>query len=70
MNPLVSYPHMKTKYPIELVDLRHQPDHITPRKIKLFQEYGADPDNDRLFLIIIRRGEIELISDGNKLIKI
>ena len=38
---------MKTKYPIEIIDLRHQPDHITPKKIQLFQEYGTDPDNAR-----------------------
>ena len=55
---------MKTKYPI---DLGHQPVHITPKKIQLFQENGADPDNASVFLILIRRGEIEPISDGNKL---
>ena len=61
---------MKTKYPIEIIDLRHQSDHITPMKIQLFHEYGTDPDNGRLFLILIRRREIELISDGNNLIEV
>ena len=61
---------MKTIYPIEIIDLRHQPDLITPKKIQLFQEYAADPDNAKLFLIIVRRREIELISDGNKLIEV
>ena len=70
LNPLISYRDMKTKYPIEIIDLRHQSDHITPKKIQLFHEYGTDPDNARLFLILIRRREIELISDGNKLIEI
>ena len=70
LSPFISYPDMKTKYPIEIVDLRHQPDHITPKKIQLFLEYGAGPDNARFFLILIRRREIELISDGNKLIEI
>ena len=32
MSPFISYPDMKTKYPIEVIDLRHQPDHITPKK--------------------------------------
>ena len=68
--PFISYTDMKTKYPIEIIDLRHQSDHITPKKIQLFHEYGTDPDNGRLFLILIRRREIELISDGNKLIEI
>ena len=59
---------MKIKYPIEIIDLRHQSDHITPKKIQVFHEYGTDSDNARLFLILIRRKEIELISDGNKFI--
>ena len=70
MSPFTSYPDMKTKYPIELIDLRHQSDHITPKKIQLFVEYGADPENPRFFLILIRRREIELISDGKILIEI
>ena len=43
MSPFISYPDMKSKYPIEIIDLRHQADHITPKKIQLFLEYGADP---------------------------
>ena len=64
LNPLISYLDMKTKNPIESLDLGHQSDHITPKKIQIFHEYGTDPDNARLFLILIRRREIELISDG------
>ena len=67
MSPFMTYPDMKTKYPIEIIDLRHQADHISPKKIQLFLEYGSDPENARFFLILIRRREIELISDGNKL---
>ena len=70
MSPFISYPDMKTKYPIEIIDLRHQADHITPKNIQLFLEYGDDPDSARFFLILIRRREIELMSDGNKLIEI
>ena len=72
LSPFISYTDMKSKYPIEIIDLRHQSDQITPKKIQLFQEYAGedDPDNARLFLILIRRREIELISNGNKLIEI
>ena len=49
MTPFISYPDMKTKYSVEIIDLRHQPDHITPKKIQFFHEYGADPENARLF---------------------
>ena len=51
LNPPISYPEMKTKYPSEKNDIRHQSDHITPKKSHLLQEYGTDPDNARLFLI-------------------
>ena len=61
---------MKTKYPFEIIDLRHQSDHIIPKKIQIFHEYGTDPANARLFLTLIRRKEIELIFDGNKLIEV
>ena len=70
LNPSISYRDMKTKYLIEIIDLRHQSDHITPKKIQLFHEYGTDPHNARLFIILFRRREIELISDGNKLIEV
>ena len=74
LNPFVSYPDMKTKYPIQVIDLRFQPDHITPKKIQLFEEYTADPANNpnnaRLYVILIRRREIEFISDGNRLIDV
>ena len=66
----MSYPDMKTKYPIKLIDLRHQTDQTTPEKIQLFQEYGTDSDTARLYIIIIRRNEIEIISDGNKIIEV
>ena len=69
MSPFISYPDMKTKYPIQIVDLRHQFDHISPKKIQLFQEYSEDPVNAKFYLILIRRREIELISDGSKLIE-
>ena len=70
MSPIISYPEMKSKYPIERINLGHQSDHISPKKIQLFQEYSADPENAKFNLIIIRQREIELISDGNKLIEV
>ena len=45
MSPFISYPDMKTNYPIQIIDLRHQSDHITRKKIQLFHEYSADPEN-------------------------
>ena len=70
MTPFISYPEMKTKYPIERIDSRHQRDYITPKKTQLFQEYSAGLEDAKFCLILIRRREIELISDGNKLIEV
>ena len=70
LNPFVSYPDMKTKYPIQVIDLRFQADHITPKKIQLFEEYRENPNSARLYVILIIRREIELISDGNNFIEV
>ena len=70
LSPFVSYTDMKNKYPIQVIDLRFQADHITPKKIQLFEEYRAAPANARLYVILFRRREIELIADGNKLIEV
>ena len=67
INTPISHPDMKTKYAIRITDLRHQPDHITSKRFQLFQKNDTDPDNPRMFLIIIKRREIESRSDGNKL---
>ena len=61
---------MKTKYPIQVIDLRFQVDNITPKKIHLFEEYRAAAANAKLYVILIRRREIEMISDRNKLIEV
>ena len=68
--PYISYPDMRYLYPIQIIDLRHQVDHLTPKKIQLFEEFSQDPANERLFVILIRHRQIEMISDGNKIIEV
>ena len=70
MTPFISYPDMKKKDPYQVIDLRFQVDHITLKKIHLFEECRANPVNAILFIIKIRRREIEMISNGNKLIEV
>ena len=70
LTPYISYPDMKYRYPIQITDLRHQFDHITPKKVQLFQEFSEDPNNERLFIILIRHRQIGMISDGNKIIEV
>ena len=60
---------MKYFYPLQITDLRHQVDHITPKKIQIFEEFLEDPANERLFLILVRHRQVEMISDGNKIIQ-
>ena len=36
LNPLISYLDMKTKCPNEIIDLRHQSDQTTPKKLNYF----------------------------------
>ena len=69
-NLFISYPDMETKHPIEIIDLRHHVDHMAAKKFQAFKEYGINPDNPRLFLILSRRGETELKSDGNKIFEV
>ena len=70
LNPPISHPNMKTKYPIGILGLRYQLGHITSEKLQLFVENGFDPDNARLFSMKLTKREIELINDGNKLIEV
>ena len=37
MSYFLSYPDMKTKYPFEIIGLKHQADHISPKKFKYFK---------------------------------
>ena len=59
---------MKNEYPIQLIELRFQVDHITPKKIQLFEEFNTDPlnVNTRIFVIKVRHRQIEMISDGKR----
>ena len=61
---------MKYLYPIQITDLRHQVDHLTPKKIQLFEEFSEDPASERLFIILIRHRQVEMISDGNEIIEV
>ena len=70
MQPYFTYSDMKYIYPIQITDLRFQVDHITPKKIQLFQEFSEDPANERLFIILVRHRQIEMNSDGNKIIEV
>ena len=70
MQPYITFPDMNFFYPIQITDLRHHIDHLTPKKIQFFDEFSEDLANERLFLILIRHRQVEMISDGNKIIEV
>ena len=70
LQPYITYLDMKYLYPIQITDLRFQVDHITPKKIQLFEEFLEYPANERLFIILVRHRQVEMISDGNKIIEV
>ena len=70
LQPYFSYLDMKYLYPFQITNLRHQVDHLTPKKIQLFEEFSEDPANERLFIILVRHRQIEMISDGKKIIEV
>ena len=59
-----SYTDMKHIYPIQVIDLRFQVDHINPRKIQLIPEYKGATNNARSLMILLGHREIKMISDG------
>ena len=70
LSPIITYDKMKDYYPIQIIDLRFQVDHISPKKIRLFEEYDPNPVNTNLYVILIKHREIKMISDGNKIISV
>ena len=68
LSPIITYDKMKKYYPIQIIDLRFQVDHISPKKIRLFEEYDNNNVNTDLYVILIKHREIKMISDGNKII--
>ena len=67
LQSFISYLDMKTFYPIQVIDLRFQIDYITPKKIRLFEEFESSPENTNLYVILMKHREINMVSDGNKI---
>ena len=70
LQPYIFYPERKHLYPIQITDLRHQVDHITPKKVQLFEEFDNDPNMERLFIILVRHRQVEMIPDGNRFVEV
>ena len=40
LNPYIYYTDMTNLYPIQVIDLRFQVDHITPKRVQIFEEFS------------------------------
>ena len=58
---------MKTYYAIQLKDLRFQIHHISPKKLRIFEEYDENPVNTNFYMILMKHREIKMISDRVKI---
>ena len=70
LSPNISYDKMKNYYPIQIIDLRFQVDHISPKKFRHFEECDDNPTNTNLYIFLIKHREIKMISDGTKIISV
>ena len=70
MNPFIKYVDMKNTYPIQVIDLRFQVDHINPKKIQFLKNIEQIQQMLDYFIILIRHREIKMVSDGNKITEI
>ena len=70
LNRFISYTDKKNKCPIQVRDLRLQVDDINPTKNPQFEEYRGATTNGRLYMILIRHRESEMIPDGNMITQV
>ena len=70
LSSIITYDKVKTDYPIQIRDLRFQVDHISPKKIRLFEEYDENPVNTILHIILIKHRGSKMVSDGNMIISV
>ena len=61
---------LKNFYLFQVFDLKHQFDHVSPKKIQLIEKYRNDTNNARIFVILIRHRENMMVSDGIKITEI
>ena len=61
---------MKSYYPIQIINLPFQIDHIFPKKIRLFEEDDETPVNTNLYIILLKHREIKMIFDDTKIISV
>ena len=57
LSPIITYRKMKDYYPFQIIDLRFQVDHISPKKIRNFEEYDENPLNIILYSILKKHRE-------------
>ena len=67
LNPFIIYTDMKTKNPIQVIDLKFQVDRKNSEKDQVFEECRGATNIARLFIILIRHRANKMISDQSKI---
>ena len=58
---------MKTLYPMQVIDPKFQINFLTPKKLRLFEEYETAPEHINLYVKTINQKETKMLSDLNKI---
>ena len=59
LSPIITYGKMKEYYPFQINDLRFQIVHMSPKKIKLFEENDDNQVNTFIYIILRKHEEIK-----------
>ena len=70
LSPIISNDKLKDYSPIELLNLRFQVHHISPKKIRFSEEYDENPVKTNLYQMLVKHREIKVISDGIKIVSV
>ena len=66
--PIITCAKTKDYCPIQIIDLRFQMNHISPKKNRFFEEKDDNPVNTNLYIILIKHRELNMVSNVNKVI--
>ena len=58
---------MKTFSPVQVIDLSLQIKYLTPKQIKVFEDYETAPEHTNYWVILIKHKEPNMFLDGNKI---
>ena len=70
LSPIIPYDKVKSWLPFEIIDLRFQADHISPKKNRFCAENYDNPVKTAIYIILVKHRKIRKTSDGNKILSV